>query len=243
MDEISTLGPFETQVFFFLFFSFNDANALWLQKNGFSSSELLPNYRGAVTDGWRKKANICPVCGKKKRKSASQKQIFGFFPPTTSRFLVWIQLLGKKRASANPSFFFLKLSRVSNCWLEEKSKYLHLSIETHLQQHPESLFGPNLRRTAKENGFCSSELFPNHHWRPVWKKTDLPITDLYHKWLKLAAVVFHREGGRGGVSDQWGACCGKSPPPVASSEMRRHACPHPLPTVTPPSWPLITIGL
>lgn len=59
------LGLFETQVFFFSFFSFNDANALWLQKNGFCSSELLPNYLGAVTDGWRKKANICPVCGKK----------------------------------------------------------------------------------------------------------------------------------------------------------------------------------
>lgn len=189
------------------------------------------------------KRQIFALSAEKKAKICFSKADFWLFSSNNIQILGLDTTTGKKKELLLIRVFFFKLSRVSNCWLEEKSKYLHLSIETHLQQHPESLFGPNLRRTAKENGFCSSELFPNHHWRPVWKKTDLLITDLHHKWLKLAAVVFPREGGRGGVSDQWGACCGESPPPVASSEMRRHACPHPLPTVTPPSWPLITIGL
>lgn len=126
--------PLRRRCFSSSFFSFNDADALCLQKNDFCSSELLPNYRGAVTDGRRKKANICPVCGKRKRKSASQRQMFAFFlqhrPDSRFGHNYW----GKKRASANQSLFF-KLSRVSNCWSEEK-KQISAS--------------PNLRRMAKK---------------------------------------------------------------------------------------------
>lgn len=149
-----------------------------------------------------------PRLRKKKRKSASQRQIFAFFPPTTSRFSVWTQLLGKKRASANQRFFFSKFSRISHCWLEEKKANICIS--------------------QLKNGFYSSVLFRNYHWRPVWKKKSQMVEAHGRR-------VSQKGGGRGGVSDQWGACCGESPPPVASSEMRRHACPHPLPTVTPPS--------
>lgn len=122
---------------------------------------------------------------------------------------------GKKRASANQSLFFQIIAGQQLLFGVKKAKICISQLK---------------------NGFYSSASFLNYHRRPVWKKKSQMVEARGRR-------VSQEGGGRGGVSDQWGACCGESPPPVASSEMRRHACPHPLPTVTPPSWPLITIGL
>lgn len=107
--------PLRRRYFSSSFFSFNDANALCLQKKDFCSSEVLPNYRGAETHGWRKKANICPVCGKKSE-NLLLKGRFLLFSSNNVQILGLDTTTGKKRASANQSFFFFKLSRVSNCW-------------------------------------------------------------------------------------------------------------------------------
>lgn len=158
-----------------------------------------------------------PRLRKKKRKSASQRQIFAFFPPTTSRFSVWTQLLGKKRASANQRFFFSKFSRVSHCWLEEKKANICIS--------------------QLKNGFYSSVLFRNYHWRPVWKKKS--------QMVEAHGRRVSQKGGDEGAFPTNGAPAVANPlhlslPLKCDGMLVRTLC---RPSRRLPAWPLITIGL
>lgn len=161
-----------------------------------------------------KRQIFAPSAEKKKRKSASQRQMFAFFPPTTSRFSVWTQLLGKKRASANQSLFF------------------------------QIIAGQQLLVGGKKANICISQLtfyssasFLNYHPRPVWKKKSQMVEARGRR-------VSQEGGDEGAFPTNGAPAVANplhlSLPLKCDGMLVRTLC---RPSRRLPAWPLITIGL